>query len=189
MNNQQDGLNSDVIVDVDSHLMNAKCEIYVITGSPQSGKDTFVNFVKTYYPQTVNFSSVDYIRWISEKFFNLDCNNKDEKYRKFLSNFKGILTEYNDFPFEQCASVIENKGEGDLLFLHIREESEILKLKERCPELAIIYVYKENDKVYNNSSDDETKTVFDIADLVIFNNDGLEELSATAKDFVKWFVV
>lgn len=191
MNNEQGVLNYNIIVDVDSDILtvNKKTRVFAITGSPQAGKDTFVNFVKTYYPQTINFSSVDYIRWISEKFFNLDCNDKNEKYRRFLSGFKQLLTDYNDFPFEQCASMIEDKDKDELLFLHIRELSEIVKLKERYPELAIIYVDNDNDKVYGNASDDETKNVFEIADLVIHNYDGLEELSTTAKDFVKWFVM
>lgn len=167
--------------------VNAKlnqCKTFVITGSPRSGKDTFVSFVKAYYPNTTNFSSVDYIRWVSEKFFNFDVVNKNNKGRRFLSKFKHILTDYNDFPFEQCSTMIENKDSDELMFLHVRELSEIQKLTNKYPDISVIYIDNQDDKVYGNPSDDQTRDVYIIADLVINNTKGLEELNLMARRFI-----
>lgn len=164
-------------------------KVFIINGSPRSGKDTFINFVKTYYPDTINFSSVDFIRWLSVKYLNFNDKVKDAKSRKFLSEFKRILTEYNDFPFEMCCSAIESSNYDSVIFLHIRELSEIEKIKAKYDNVKIVYVDRENNTVYDNKSDDEVRQVKDISDVIIHNGDTLEELNKTAKWFVERFIV
>lgn len=163
-------------------------KIFVILGKPQSGKDTFVNFIKSYHEDTLNFSSVDYIKWLSDKFLGVDVKNKDHKTRKFLSEFKRILVEYNDFAYVQCKSAIDTLQEGQVLFLHIREESEITKLQSEYPELKVVYVEGENSNLtYNNDSDDADMNK--LADIVIHNTGGLMELNKTAKWFVETYIL
>lgn len=162
-------------------------KVFVISGSPRSGKDTFVKFVQTYHPETINYSSVDYIRWLATKYLNFNDKVKDNKGRKFLSEFKKILTDYNDFPFELCKSVVYEHPEH-VIFLHVREISEIDKLKNEFP-LKVIYVTNNNYKMYNNDSDDNQIDVMNISDVIIHNDSSLEELNKTAKWFVETFIL
>ncbi len=164
--------------------------IFIINGSPRSGKDTFVKFVQTYYPNTINFSSIDFIRWLSVKYFNFNDKVKDEKSRKFLSGFKRILTEYNDFPFNMCCSAINDKNSNEVIFLHIRELSEIEKLKNIYNDIKVVYVDKETDNEYiGNNSDDNVYQVKEISDIIIHNDNSLEELNKTAKWFVERYIL
>lgn len=163
-------------------------KVFVINGSPLGGKDTFINFVKTYYEDTLNFSSVDYIKWLSHKHLGINVKNKNEKLRQFLSEFKRILTEYNDFPYQQCKMAIESLEENQVLFLHIREKEEIEKVKRDFPNVKVVFVEgKDECKSYGNKSDDLVKEIE--ADIIIHNDSTLAELSKTAKWFTQTYIL
>lgn len=164
-----------------------KNNVWVVVGNPCGGKDTFVNFVKSYYEDTLNFSSVDYIKWLSHKHLGIDVNKKDRKLRKFLSDFKNILTEYNDFPYQQCKLAIETLEENQVLFLHIREKEEIEKVKRDFPQTKVIYVNNGSSEVYGNDSDDKMNEIE--PDIIIHNDSTLAELSKTAKWFTQTYIL
>ena len=162
-------------------------KVYCILGSPRGGKDTFVNFVKSYYEDTLNFSSVDYIKWLSHKHLGINVNKKDDKVRKFLSEFKRILTEYNDFPYQQCKLAIESLEENQVIFLHIREKEEIDKVKKDFPQTKVIFVDNGEIKSHGNDSDDKVTDVE--PDIIIYNDRTLEDLSKTAKWFTQTYIL
>lgn len=162
-------------------------KVFICTGTGRSGKDTFVNFVKQYYPDTLNYSSVDFIKWLSHTYLDIDVKNKTPELRKFLSEFKRILTEYNDYPTKQCLAAIETLEPEQIIFLHIREQEEINKIKEAYPETKVVYVERNIDVVYGNDSDDKCKEIN--ADIVIHNDSDLIDLSKTAKWFVERFIL
>jgi len=160
---------------------------FLIYGSPRSGKDTFVNFCKTYDEDILNFSSVDYIKWLCHKQLDIDVNNKTPELRKFLSDFKKILSEYNDYPAQQCIKAIETLEPNQSIFIHVREKSEMDKIKSAFPETKIVMVTNNQNEVeksyFGNDSDDKIKEIH--PDIVIFNDSTLEELSKTARWFVQ----
>lgn len=166
-------------------------KLFVISGKGSSGKDTFVNFIKNYCSQDLkvtNFSSIDYMKWIAKNFLNINVDLKSHKLRKFLSEFKRILTEFNDFPFKRCCDIIDGAESDEILFLHIREKSEIEKLKVKYPNLMVIYVDNNQIISYGNDSDDKCDEVVDIADVIIYNEGTLEDLNSTVKWFVKTYI-
>jgi len=162
-------------------------KVYVINGSPESGKDTFVSFVKTYHEDTLNFSSVDYIKWLSHKHLGINVNQKTPKLRKFLSDFKKILTEFNDFPYQQCKMAVESLEEGQVIFLHIREKEEIDKIKSDFPETKVVLVSNGQEDEFGNESDDKVNLID--YDIIIHNDTTIEELSKTAKWFVQRYIL
>lgn len=162
-------------------------KIFIFSGSPQSGKDTFINFVKEYSEEEViSFSSIDYIKWLCETHLNISTKEKTPKLRKFLSEFKKILTEYNDFPFNQCVGAIEGIQENQHLVLQIREKSEIDKIKKLYPETLVVLVQAGDIKPYGNPSDDNVNEIE--YDVVIYNYGDLGDLSKTAKWFTKAYI-
>ena len=71
-------------------------KIICINGYPQSGKDTFVNFCYSFGSIIQSYSTVDFVKKIAK-----ECGwngVKDLKSRKFLSDLKDILTEWDDIP-------------------------------------------------------------------------------------------
>ena len=156
--------------------------IFIINGIGTSGKDTFVNFCSL-SRFVKNYSTIDSIKkWAEFIGYNYTKSDKD---RKFLSDLKFILKNYNDFPYKETIKVIKefNDSYYDILFIHIREIDEIKRIKEIYPEIKTILVKNDKVPIPNNDSD---KQVFDYEyDYIINNNSTLEDLEKTAEKFIK----
>jgi len=118
--------------------MNKK--IIIVNGTPQSGKDTFADYIKkicienNYYFD--NISTVDYIKEIAKNNFSWN-GIKDEKGRQLLSDLKNASINYNDGPFKYVRSLISKKIYDKLdqdnkfyFIIHCREIPEIKKIKD-----------------------------------------------------------
>jgi hypothetical protein len=156
--------------------------------APRSGKDTFIKFIQQFSEEEVlSFSSVDYIKYLTEKHLDININNKTPELRKFLSEFKRILTEYNDYSFKSCVNAIESLQENQHLILQVRELSEIEKIKKAYPNVVVVSVERDTvPDVFGNKSDDEVKGIQ--PDLVIYNYGSLIDLSKTAQWFVSRYI-
>ena len=112
-------------------------QVFIINGSGGVGKDTFVELVSK-YSGVRNFSSVDEVKSFAKM---MGWNGeKDEKSRKFLSDLKDILTEYNDKPFkylESCVNRFLKDSQNEFCFLHITEKHEIQRAKEAFDAVTI----------------------------------------------------
>lgn len=75
--------------------------IYVVNGAPRSGKDTFCSMVAKFMGEGYVrvYSTVDYIKTIAASAFGWN-GEKTPRARKFLSDLKDLLTEWNDIPFK-----------------------------------------------------------------------------------------
>lgn len=117
-------------------------KIFVVNGAPGAGKTTFEKMCKQLYSEvnTYVLSSVDIVKEIARKYCDWN-GEKTPKDRKFLSDLKDLLTEYNDIPFkviERQIQQIRNEYEyygmttkNALVFIDCREPKEIKKLCER----------------------------------------------------------
>lgn len=107
-------------------------QVIIINGKGGCGKDTFCAQIQEARPKSVTvFSSVDSIKYVA--LAGGWDGEKDEKGRLLLSRLKEAFTEYNDLPFEDTKAVWRKFMEDDvaeILFLHIREKSEIEKTVE-----------------------------------------------------------
>ena len=107
--------------------------------------------------------------------------------RKFLSDLKALLTQWDDVPNRLIESHIRSLPTHSdwIVFVDCREPIEIQKLKERLNATTILIRRPslETQETSNQSDAD----VFDYDyDLEITNDLGLEELELLAKEFIKY---
>lgn len=109
-----------------------KKKIVIINGKGGSGKDTFVNYIKTMYPTVhtvTNISSIDEVCKFAT-FMGWE-GSKTDKDRKFLSDLKKACIDWKDLPFQYIKEKIIEFDKHDtlkIMFIHIRERSEIEKV-------------------------------------------------------------
>jgi len=73
--------------------------LILINGANNSGKDQFVEFFAKHYKfKTVNLSTIDRVKELSEQYFGWN-GKKTEEARKFLAEMKRIWAEFNNGPF------------------------------------------------------------------------------------------
>lgn len=163
--------------------------IFIINGKARAGKDTFINMC-SYYTGVINYSSVQPVKDIAAS-IGWD-GRKTDKDRKFLADLKKLLTEYNDLPFEKTKEKIKEFADPDnkstILFVHIREASEIRKVLSLSgiDDIPVNTLYIDNPRVQLNTSNSSDANVEDWQyDVTITNDGSLDDLDNKARQFVK----
>ncbi len=129
--------------------------IIVINGKGGAGKDTLCAAAARRY-RAENISSIDPIKAIAARYGWK--GETDDRSRKFLSDLKRAFVEYNDLPNrwleERCREFAA--GEGEILFVHIREGDQIAAFLRRAPIrcLTLLVRSSRTKEVYGNASDD-----------------------------------
>ena len=174
--------------------------IVIINGAPQVGKDTFVNFCKNLSQpnfRVFKFSTVDLLKEISKKYFYWN-GEKTPISRKFLSDFKNLVTDFNDVPLKYCLDRIEKvkeeiitAGESTdktVIFIMTREPEEIDKFKKilKYPVYTLAIRNEEIEKQPQSNSADINALNYTY-DFVINNNGTLTELNMVAIQFLSNF--
>ena len=165
-------------------------KIIVINGYAGTGKSTFVNFCKCQAGKDQNvyeLSTIDCIKKIAKDIgWNGEKTRRD---RKFLSDLKDLLTDYNDYPHQLILNQINEiqeisyKPENLVIFVHCREPKEIGRFQEELNAMTLIIRRADAENVIQINHADAG--VFDlIYDVEIWNNDGLDELKKDAKIFM-----
>lgn len=172
--------------------------IVIVNGKPSSGKTMFEHYCKQYlddieYAHCHVVSSIDYIKNIYRK---LGWNgHKTDKARKDLSilkemwvdNCNGSIKHIFDFIFKL------DKNEDHVVFVDIREESEIIKLSEILEALQVLDIkyYKmlierpDNDGLeYGNKSDDMAGSNKSLYNVFVDNSRTLDDLRTAAHEFI-----
>lgn len=158
----------------------------VINGVGGCGKDTLVSMLSNHY-RVKNVSSITPVVEVA-KFCGWD-GVKTEKSRKFLSDMKRILTEFNEFSLNYLLAEQEKfiSSDEEIMFVHIREPIEIAKFvhisKTNTLTLLITPRAELKDKVYGNASDDSVSNYpYDL----VFNNDNPLDITENIwLDFVR----
>ena len=131
-------------------------------------------------------STVDFIKQIA-----IECGwdgVKTPRNRKFLSDLKDLLTEWNDVPYQKILDHIEYMQEfGKLydwiLFVDCREPTEIQKMKERLNATTVL-VRRLGDEV-NETSNHADADVFEYEyDYTIKNYGDLSDLAVECEAFL-----
>jgi hypothetical protein len=159
--------------------------VIIINGKGGVGKDTLCDAAAEEYAVR-NVSSITPIKEMAGI-----CGwkgDKSDKSRKFLSDLKRLVVEYNNYPneylLEQYREFLQS-GER-LLFIHIRECEEIKKVKEQFYTPCVtLLVRREADGPVNwgNKSDDEVENY--PYDYIYDNSLPLEESKGKFKGFLK----
>jgi tRNA uridine 5-carbamoylmethylation protein Kti12 len=130
-------------------------------------------------------STVDFVKEVA-----FTCGwdgTKTLENRKFLSDLKTLLTEWNDVPntlIENHIKTLPSTYDW-IVFVDCREPAEIQKLKERFNATTIL-IRRPQVESYEVSNNSDAK-VFDYDyDLEITNEYGLEELKMLAEHFIEY---
>lgn len=163
-------------------------KIYILNGSGTAGKGELAKAISKYIT-TYKYSSIDLVKEMYET-IGIDRNNKDEKKRKLYSDTKDMLTQYDDIPFKDIASIVadfkNNKIEEEVLLIDIREPDEIARAEKTFGAETILVRRANAKKITSNHADRDVENY--VYDYIIENNGTLEQLDDTAYQFIKYTV-
>lgn len=167
-------------------------KIICINGFPRSGKSSFCDFCieeafGTGY-EVYSYSTVDLVKQIAKE-LGWD-GTKTLKDRKFLSNLKNILTEWNDIPIKYIKETIlyhlnnkEHPWDDFIFFIHTRESEELERLKKEWnAKTLLIRRAAVEDKEQSNHADANVLN-FNY-DFVVENDGSLDDLRGQAINFI-----
>lgn len=159
-------------------------KIIVINGSGSVGKDTFVELCKEVNSAVNNISTVSFTKKIATM-----CGwdgSKTPKNRKFLSDLKDLMEEWNDIPNKKVEEYIEHLSDYDepqILFIHAREPHNIQYYKDKYNATTVLVTNPRIKHITSNHADME---VYDYTyDYVIENQGTLKDFKETARTFMK----
>ncbi len=157
----------------------------VINGVGGCGKDSLISALNGTY-KVHNKSSIDPVKEVATH-----CGwsgDKTDKSRKFLSDLKRLMTNYNEYPLQFLLKEQQYfiDGDFDLMFVHIREPEEIEKfLKHSLTKTLTLLITPRAElqgKVYGNTSDDDVANYN--YDLVFCNDKPLEQIVPEFIEFI-----
>jgi guanylate kinase len=171
-------------------------KVVIINGKGGCGKDTFVAMCRDVLGanRILNVSTVDFVKEVAN-YCGWDGTKTPEN-RKFLSDLKDVLTQWNDIPLKKVCQEIKvwtnlwiASGEYDkaVVFIHCREPKEIDKLCKELNEyepttLLIRRSIAESVEQINHADNQ----VLDYAyDYTIWNDSNLSWLHNEAKVFLR----
>lgn len=167
-------------------------KIYILNGKAGSGKTTFFKLIEEKCCNYVyNYSTVDLVKKVA---YGCGWNGeKTPENRKFLSDLKDLLTEWDDVPYKDClkeikritslADIYDVEHDDWAIFIDCREPKEIQKFVDRLGAKTIFIDRKIED--YNASNHADANVENFEYDIVINNNGTLEDLAAVAMNFIK----
>lgn len=159
-------------------------KILIINGSGGVGKDTFVNALRA-FAEVTHISIVEPTKNLAKQ---IGWNGgKSERDRKFLSDLKMLIDDYNDYNYGYISNIVRNyldtpSDSISLLCIDMRERLQIERAKE---EFGAETVLVKRDSVQHITSNVADAGVFDMEYNYIIENDGtIEDLTRVAKSFV-----
>lgn len=163
-------------------------KVVIVNGMPETGKTTAqtvcLDILKLLNWECVIKSSVE---WVKEVATFAGWNGvKDDKNRKFLSDLKTVLTDWDDAVLKHLIDEVNYYHYADrdyVIFIDIREPYEIEKAKEAFNASTLIIRRPQVEgNHYNNASD---MGVFDYSyDYTIWNDEDIEHLKTECAFFL-----
>lgn len=167
--------------------------VIIINGKGGSGKDTICDILNKHY-HTKRISTITKVKQVARLMFGWK-GEKSLKGRKFLSDLKDLWTDYNDGPFIYAINEFQKFAEkpvaayNEILIIHVREPSEIKKIKDRidfigtvpCVTLLIKSPRTENVEYGNEADDLVNKYPYD------FRYANVAPLNEVDEDFMGFF--
>lgn len=171
-------------------------KIIIINGVPMSGKDLFCDLCLNYMTARGimggKISTIDFVKRVATQ---VGWNGlKEPKDRKFLSDLKDLLTEYNDAPFTIVEEQIRQTyfhftkemgvpEDKIVFFVHCREPKEIQKFVDKMGAETLIIRREEMEKLPQSNHADKEVLNYTYT-YEIKNDKGIEELEKEAMKFV-----
>ena len=169
-------------------------KIIVINGAPGSGKDSFVKAAQELEtPKCYLTSTVDEVKNIA---YDIGWNGeKSPKSRKFLSDLKDLLTEFNDYPLQTCVDYINHillyldgadiSTKNIIFFIMCREPKEIDRIKYLFNAKTLVVRRPDVEHIRYLTSSDNDVLNYEY-DYEIFNDTTLEKFMESAQELTKY---
>lgn len=177
-----------------SQSQQSQYKVVVINGSGTSGKDYFIKEVEsqTTHPLVTvyNRSSVDTVKWVCG-LMGCKADEKTDRARNFYSDVKDAWVRYNNGPFNEFIATVKffigyHKRINVLIFYHVREAEEILKIKDHFGKNCMTLLVRRPDIQIPDCKKDKTENVEAIAyDQIIENDGSLKDIESKANEFLK----
>ena len=174
-------------------------KVVVVNGRPGVGKTEFerlcaeqcnlFNRVDGFVPGNHLWvditSTVDFVKEVA-RFCGWD-GEKTLESRKFLSDLKDLLTQWDDVPYKMIVERIKSlpTTQDWLVFVDCREPAEIQKLKERLNATTVIIRREEveGNEVSNHADAQVFNYTYDVA---ILNDSDIIHLEDKARKFIEY---
>lgn len=165
----------------------------IVNGVPRSGKDTFCEMcLKQLNGRGIIISTVDFVKEVAN-FCGWD-GEKTPNNRKFLSDLKDLLTEWNNVPFTDVVNKaqsfqdqirMDGIEEEAVIFVMCREPAEISKFEELLGAKSVLVRRSEVENLKQSNHADAQ--VFEHNyHIEIINDSTLAVLEALAKEFLDY---
>ena len=141
-------------------------KVVITNGVARSGKDTVARMLSERM-KVIKLSSIDGVKDLARE-IGWD-GTKDERNRKFLSDLKMLLSEYNDYPFEYLKQKVSECPEDATVLVDIREPEEIAKAVDYFNAITILVRRDSVKQVTSNFGDAH---VYEYAYQYCINNNG-----------------
>lgn len=160
--------------------------IFVINGKPGCGKDTFANMCVDLLPgKVLNISTVDYVKAVAT---TLGWSGvKTPENRKFLSDLKKVLTEWEDIPYKKVCDQIFMHPKAQVVFIHCREPEEIQKFVDRIGAYTLLIQRPTVISEHQINDSDNNVDNYNY-DFTINNNGSIDDLKEQAREFLRQFL-
>lgn len=168
-------------------------QVYIVNGFPGTGKSLFEDMVSEHMGRCYCklTSSIDCIKEIAR-----ECGwdgTKSEKHRKFLSDLKALLVEWNNYPLQsvkrkisafECDLEYYGVSEGAAVFIDVREPAEIEKFKKEFNAKTILIRRKEAEQYCHFNNSDRFVLQYEY-DIIIENDGTIADLDNIVKEFIR----
>ena len=153
----------------------AQCNLFHRTAGFSLGRDLWIDVTST----------VDFVKEIA-----LECGwdgTKTLENRKFLSDLKDLLTQWNNVPYKMIVNRANSLPSNMdwIMFVDCREPAEIQKLKEGLNATTML-VRRPGDEETETSNHADAGVFNYEYDLTIENNSDIIDLAKKAKDFIEY---
>lgn len=174
-------------------------KVVVVNGSPGSGKTTFEKMCDDkcffdnepgYYKNThLTVKLLSTVDRVKELALTMGWDGtKSPRNRKFLSDLKDLLTNWNDLPFRAVKHEIDHlcKEGGDwLVFVDCREPEEIQRFKDTYNATTLL-IRRESAETAGTSNHADANVLNYEYDLIIENNSDIIDLENKVDSFIEY---
>lgn len=170
--------------------------VVIINGKAGVGKDAFVEMCKDVLSAAccLNISTVDFVKEVAA-YCGWDGAKTPES-RKFLSDLKRILTEWNEVPLKKICQEVRAWqgiwiGSGDyhkaVVFIHCREPKEIDKLVYQFHQYnpVTLLIRREAAESVEQINDSDNSVLNYSYNYVVRNEGTLDDLMESARVFLR----
>lgn len=163
-------------------------KIFIVNGVQCSGKTTFEKMVQeiaaAHHDKIEILSTIDYVKDLAK---TIGWNGeKTKESRRMLSDFKDMLTRWNDSPHQSVCNKINQMNDVAAVFIDSREPEDIKRFVEEYQALTVLVERGIGLMDYGNHADNGVEN-FDY-DIYVNNSRGLTELLDEAAIFYETLI-